>query len=606
MDEDDGVEYDLVGSHFNREFDLSIERESTLGNDFMREFEEKQAEIEKEVNETKMKISDLCVKTRDKKKWRMHTQKTHLMGGLRRKLDKQYSNAFCKFYQILVKFPRLIHTRTKKKGGRTEKETEFDTLHLCEIPGHFLSAIDHYITLFHTNLIWEWMANSLNPHYEFTKASDMFLDDKLVVNHSHRWTFGEDNSGDVTRLAGSLRKSKLRFDLVTADGSTYSLDHPEDQESMVVDILRGEVECALASLREGGSFVMKVYSTFTLPSTRLFSLLRSLFTKVVIYKPPSSKSGNTERYIICTEFHRKKSKKILKEGGLEEYLKSGEIDRKDCERILASSRFFSNLQIKSMENNIDLYLTAYKTPEQVNNLVDLAIERVMTECAMYPLIIRRSEFTADLHGDHEKRPWKDQFGDNLVERLKMLEDSENAETFLSQEQVKWVMEDDGEELEDMNIDVEWAPREMLMFTNPDSLILVPPSSVPNSKILHSLFVNPEIWMAVESMDPKIITDMCRNETPMKDDDFNKLMCSLPLDERGFIRLRVDAIPSHIDWIRFLLFLLSQLRQSPESFNGLTLLQPSSSPLSNFSSVSVSPLPSTSSSSLPSSSSSSSS
>lgn len=49
----DGEPFDLVGSHFDREFNLSIERENTLGDNHLQDFVEKQALVEKEVNDVK-------------------------------------------------------------------------------------------------------------------------------------------------------------------------------------------------------------------------------------------------------------------------------------------------------------------------------------------------------------------------------------------------------------------------------------------------------------------------------------------------------------------------------------------------------------------------
>ncbi|GMR32511.1 hypothetical protein PMAYCL1PPCAC_02706, partial [Pristionchus mayeri] len=562
MEVDEEESFDLVASHFDREFDLSIEREGTLGEDYLKEFGDQQNSIKAEVNEVKQTISELCEEEEDRRKWRMNTQKTHLMGGLSKRLGRRHSNAFCKFYQILAKFPELISTRKKGKG----KSTTFRSLHLCEVPGHFLSAIDYFIAHFFSNLRWKWMANSLNPHYEYTKACDMFLDDQLIVDYPDRWIFGEDNSGDVTKLAETLRKSKLSFDLVTADGSTYSLDHPEDQESIVFDILIGEVECALVSLREGGSFVIKVYSSFSLPSSRLFCLLVSLFKRVVIYKPPSSKSGNTERYLICTGFSRGKGKG-LSGGGLKEEMSNGVMTKQECERILASSRFFSSLQMKSMENNIDLFASPSLSSEEVNILVDRAIERVMRECQMN--ILRDSDISTSLFSNRESRPWKELFKDNHVERLKELEDPVKAIQFMEEKQVSWLMAEDGRMVEDAVTEVEWTREEMESFQRNSPQLLVARSG--DKSILHSLFIDPELWVALRTIHPEAVIDMCRDGQPINDEVFARGINELPMDSRGFVELAVDGIPSRIDWIRLLLHFLSQLGDS--SVKGVTLLLP---------------------------------
>ncbi|GMT04373.1 hypothetical protein PENTCL1PPCAC_26547, partial [Pristionchus entomophagus] len=564
MEVDDEAPFDLVKSLFDREFDLSIQSERILREDYLNEFKEKQSEIERDVNEVKHTISELCQEEEDRRKWRMNTQKTHLMGGLSRRLGRRHSNAFCKFYQILTRFPELIRT---KNEGRGDKRDLFRSLHLCEVPGHFLSAIDHFIALFLPNLQWEWNANSLNPHYEYTKASDMFLDDQLIVDYPDRWIFGVDNSGDVRILAESLLQSNVSFDLVTADGSTYSQDDPENQESIVFEILLAEVNCALVSLRNGGSFVMKVYSSFTTRSSRLFALLINLFERVVIYKPPSSKSGNTERYLICLGFDREKSKGIHYEDDLPS------LSRDDCEKILGSSRFFTSLQIQSMENNIDLFTSPSLSTEEVNILVDRAIERVMKQCHMHHL--NKSDYSSSLFLNRESRPWKELFKDNHVERLKELEDPLRALQLLNDKQVEWVMADDGGMVEDACTEVEWTRDEMeLLHKGSPSIISVDAPS-HHGPILHSLFIDPELYTSLRSIDNHpTIFDVCSNGDPKpNENDYSELL----RDERGFIQTSIDMMTTKRAWIRFLLYLISELESGSSSIKGVTLFSSSHSP-----------------------------
>eukprot|EP00080_Pristionchus_pacificus_P004401 PDM64421.1 vars-2 [Pristionchus pacificus] len=548
----DGEPFDLVGSHFDREFNLSIERENTLGDNHLQDFVEKQALVEKE-----KRISELCQNEEDRKKWRMNTQKTHLMGGLSKRFRKTRTNAFCKFYQILSRFPELLSPKSK------DDPTTLHSLHLCEVPGHFLSAIEHFIALFLPNLQWEWMANSLNPHYEYIKACDMFLDDKLIVDYPNRWLFGENNSGDVTKLGKTLRDLGRKFDLVTSDGSTYSLDHPEDQESIVYKILVGETLCALSSLMDGGSFIMKVYSNLTIDSCRLFSHLMDQFEKVVIYKPPSSKSGNSERYLICTGFSREKGERKLPNT-------DGIISRQHCERFLACSRFFASLQIETMENNMDLFSNASLSAEDLNVLKDRAIEKVMKECHMN--ILRDSDIKSSLfryrnkEEEKEVRPWMDNFKDNHVERLKELENRVNGEEFLRAREVAWFMADDGRMVEDATTDVEWTKDELETLNEDSALIFVPLIDEP---IVHSIFVDAELLVALRSINFMAVNDMCGDQMTGIHVQEHIHITNFRLDHRGYIMLSVIGVTNRIEWIRTLLFFISLIGNP--TLKGVTLL-----------------------------------
>eukprot|EP00961_Rhodomonas_salina_P247337 3341908-Rhodomonas_salina.2 len=65
------------------------------------------------------------------------------------------TNAFAKMYELLNAFP-LVHASSER----------FNSLHLCEGPGAFVCATNHYLRTHHPALAWEWMACTLNPHFE--------------------------------------------------------------------------------------------------------------------------------------------------------------------------------------------------------------------------------------------------------------------------------------------------------------------------------------------------------------------------------------------------------------------------------------------------------
>ena len=51
-------------------------------------------------------------------------------------------------------------------GGPEPEVKEYHCVHLCEAPGTFITSLNHALVLHNSDVIWSWMATTLNPHYE--------------------------------------------------------------------------------------------------------------------------------------------------------------------------------------------------------------------------------------------------------------------------------------------------------------------------------------------------------------------------------------------------------------------------------------------------------
>ena len=124
------------------------------------------------------------------------------------------TKAFAKLYEMLSVYDLLPSLGT---------EQAVYTVHLCEAPGAFVCATNHYMQsryahpplrlsargrlLSHAthrsapsgDITMRWMAMTLNPYFE-GNTPDMTIDNDAFIAETYpNWYMGEDNSGDIRR-----------------------------------------------------------------------------------------------------------------------------------------------------------------------------------------------------------------------------------------------------------------------------------------------------------------------------------------------------------------------------------------------------------------------
>ncbi|AGA16220.1 Mtase protein [Thysanoplusia orichalcea nucleopolyhedrovirus] len=148
---------------------------------------------------------------------------------------------------------------------------------------------------------------SLNP---FCNAYGVTLTDNFVCAYKKelikRKNFtpivGPDVSGNVfdknVVFEVSVKCGNV-CDLVLADGSIDVNKRENEQERLNYDLIRCETQIILICLRPGGNSVLKVFDAFERETLQMLNKFINHFEKWVLYKPPSSRPANSERYLIC-------------------------------------------------------------------------------------------------------------------------------------------------------------------------------------------------------------------------------------------------------------------------------------------------------------------
>ncbi|KAA6391244.1 MAG: putative cap specific mRNA, partial [Streblomastix strix] len=122
--------------------------------------------------------------------------------------------------------------------------------------------------------------------------------------------YGPHSNGDVTREANirafrqviMTQKGGIGVSLVTADGGFSVDDDYNSQELKLRQLVLCQFTTALGILRQGGTFLCKIFDVYTPFTVELFYLLSTVFSSFTIIKPLQSRPANSERYILCRGF----------------------------------------------------------------------------------------------------------------------------------------------------------------------------------------------------------------------------------------------------------------------------------------------------------------
>ncbi|XP_036331208.1 cap-specific mRNA (nucleoside-2'-O-)-methyltransferase 2 [Rhagoletis pomonella] len=327
-------------------------------------------QLKPKLNGVKCKLNDYILED-----WSLHTRRQDPSNEIPWRLKNEtkaefVTIAWCKFFECLHTYPLV-------------KGPTLNSLHLCELPGAFIAALNHYMysSFKKEEVQWRWLSTTLNPYYEGNPTNGMISDDRFMFHTFDNWLMHEDFTGNIINrdnIEQMEEQCKERLEgnvqLITADGSIDCVDAPDCQEEVVASLHFAEITTALHILAEGGCFVMKMFTLFESTNVCKLFLLNCVFDEVHVFKPATSKRGNSEIYVICIGY--KKKTKYLPETLqlMKENVECANIFPLFPKSYLPNdfllqheicSRLFMNLQIQSIEANIQAY-EVKPTRRQVN------------------------------------------------------------------------------------------------------------------------------------------------------------------------------------------------------------------------------------------------
>ena len=96
--------------------------------------------------------------------------------------------------------------------------------------------------------------------------------------------------------------NKEKADLVTCDGGFDYSSNFNRQEEMSYQIIFSEILLILGINKIGGSCIIKIFDIFTIFTIKCIYLLSLFYKNIYLFKPLTSRSANSEKYIICKDF----------------------------------------------------------------------------------------------------------------------------------------------------------------------------------------------------------------------------------------------------------------------------------------------------------------
>jgi 23S rRNA U2552 (ribose-2'-O)-methylase RlmE/FtsJ len=293
---------------------------------------------------------------------------------------KPLSRSYFKMIEIANKY-LLKHIRNKNNSNNSCNDIgdyinniivnkSIKSLHLAEGPGGFIEAL---IDMRKMN-----NSNTRDLHYGISLTTDKNIpgwDKSVQFLKEHRNVniiTGMTGNGDLinidnirylhTRLGGKM-------DIITADGGfNFSINH-YIQEYNASLLIFAELVAALGCLSVGGTYIYKIYDMSYKITADILFIAQCFFTEIELFKPLTSRAGNSEKYVICSGF-----KGISKQdlcgiiALLDVWIKNNDNNNLEIERIIRNKLFYEKNDYK-VENISIIDSISVNGPQGYYNLI---------------------------------------------------------------------------------------------------------------------------------------------------------------------------------------------------------------------------------------------
>ena len=306
-------------------------------------------------------------------------------------------NAVCRKHTISRAFFKLHEILIDCSFNLKDAAQPSRTFHLAEGPGGFIEAV---------RTLRQQSEHPSDIHVGMTLVEDgngsvpgwSRLQNYLSRNPTIKIEVGKTGTGDLLEPSNLMychHKYENTMELITGDGGfDFSGDYNR-QEIQSLPLLLAQVFYAVSLQRHGGTLVVKVFDMFSHLSVDIAFLLNSLYKVVCVHKPYTSRSANSERYLVCRGFRLRETKSLTMvfhdvllrmqadEGKPPSRLFSFPIPRYFLDKLQEVNAAFGQQQIENIKSTLGLIRNP--DPDRLDQLKKSGIHRCVVFCQKYDL-----------------------------------------------------------------------------------------------------------------------------------------------------------------------------------------------------------------------------
>jgi 23S rRNA U2552 (ribose-2'-O)-methylase RlmE/FtsJ len=175
-----------------------------------------------------------------------------------------------------------------------------------------------------------------------------------------------------TKNIKQIDKISNKYDLVVC-GISFNKNEDMDVNTLEQEYFKTLFEnlmTLIENIKKNGSCIIKIFETFTNISAKFFCILNSLFDKIFVSKPLTSRDAYSEKFIVCTGFRfndkdknydniHKKIKNIISQLDrnpklkLRDIFNKYELNKNYNVRLIKLNTHLSNMYFKGVGENVN-------------------------------------------------------------------------------------------------------------------------------------------------------------------------------------------------------------------------------------------------------------